>query len=63
MDNDELLAIKETIDKTRERLRDYEDEIRDERRAYINKIGQQKELCGDECLKQIREHLQICDGG
>jgi len=63
MDNDELLAIKQTIETTRERLRDYENEIRDERKGYINRIREQKEQCGDECLKQLQEHLQICDGG
>ena len=60
---EELNSIKEKMEINRKRLCDYEDEIREDRRDLINKIKEQEELCGDECLKNLEEHLKTCDGG
>jgi len=30
---------------------------------YEYKIGQQKELCGEECVKKLEEHMKVCEGG
>ena len=59
----ELDAIKEKLERTRKRLRDEKDEVCEERNGYINKIKEQQKMCGDECLKNLEEHLKICNGG
>ena len=59
----ELDAIKEKIERTRKSLNDYTNEVNEERNGYLNKIKEQKKLCGDECSKKLEEHLKICDGG
>jgi hypothetical protein len=61
--NDELLALKEQIDRVQKNLYDYQDEVREERKDYLTKIKEQKQLCGDQCLKDLQKHLDICDGG
>ena len=59
----ELVAMQENLELTRKRLSDYIDEVREERTGYISKIKEQKKMCGDECLRELEKHLEICDGG
>lgn len=61
--NDELLALKEKIQRTKQSLKDHKDEVREERRGYKTKIQELSKLCGSECLRELEKHLEICDGG
>jgi hypothetical protein len=58
----ELDVIKEKMEKAEKQLRDYEKEVRGERHDYIRKIRQQQEMCGDECVRELEEHLKVCKG-
>ena len=58
----ELNKIKENADKAKKILDNYSDKVFDEQREYRRKIRQQKELCGDECVRKLDEHLKICEG-
>ena len=58
----ELNKIKENADKAKKILDDYSDKVFDEQCEYRLKIRQQKELCGDECVRKLDEHLKICEG-
>lgn len=60
---DELLAIKENIERLSKRLHNYQCEVHEERLGYRIKIEEQQKLCGNECLKKLEEHLEICKGG
>jgi hypothetical protein len=60
---DELLAIKEKMERVSKRLHNYQCEVHEERLGYIIKIKEQQKLCGDECLKVLEKHLEICKGG
>jgi len=57
----ELDRMKEQMEKAEKVLCDYKKEIYDERMDYKYKIGQQKELCGEECVKKLDEHMKVCE--
>ena len=61
--SNELASIQEKIEKTCKKLRDYNDEVLEERKGYMNKIKELEEMCGEECRRNLEEHLKICDGG
>jgi hypothetical protein len=59
----ELEHIQEELERLHKRLSDFRDEVREERTGYISKIREEKKMCGDECLRELEKHLEICDGG
>jgi len=56
----ELNRIKENADKAKKILDDYSYKVFYKQCECRHKIREQKELCGDECLRKLNEHLKIC---
>ena len=56
----EINLIKEKMDNYKRKIVEYNNKCRDSRKELINSIKKEESLCNDDCLQELKTHIDIC---